>query len=156
MDPHKRVPIRWLAPETLRTAIYSQKTDCFAYGILCWEIFSNGAEPYPGMTVAEVNIKVRKEGYRMKMPQDCSIEFSTIITKHIWTETSNDRWSMKQIVKALEQLTHMRQPVKFTNFIIIFYRILGINLREERKAFIIDTLILMHIQYIINKNNKDI
>uniref|UniRef100_A0AC34GF07 Protein kinase domain-containing protein n=1 Tax=Panagrolaimus sp. ES5 TaxID=591445 RepID=A0AC34GF07_9BILA len=27
MDPHCRVPIRWLAPEVLRTASYSQKTD---------------------------------------------------------------------------------------------------------------------------------
>ncbi|KAK6035662.1 protein tyrosine kinase [Cooperia oncophora] len=32
MDPHKRVPIRWLAPETLRMAIYTQKTDVFSYG----------------------------------------------------------------------------------------------------------------------------
>lgn len=58
MDPTKRVPIRWLAPETLRTAIYTQKTDIFSYGILCWEIFADGMEPYPGLTVAEVNIKV--------------------------------------------------------------------------------------------------
>ncbi|EYC26395.1 hypothetical protein Y032_0010g1131 [Ancylostoma ceylanicum] len=55
MDPHKRVPIRWLAPETLRMAIYTQKTDVFSYGIMCWEIYNNGIEPYPGMTVAEVN-----------------------------------------------------------------------------------------------------
>ncbi|KJH39928.1 protein tyrosine kinase [Dictyocaulus viviparus] len=59
MDPHKRVPIRWLAPETLRMAIYTQKTDVFSYGIMCWEIYNNGIEPYPGMTVAEVNQSVR-------------------------------------------------------------------------------------------------
>jgi len=49
MDPKSRVPIRWLSPETLRTAFYSQKSDVFSYGIMCWEIFSNGAEPYTGM-----------------------------------------------------------------------------------------------------------
>ncbi|KAK6042364.1 hypothetical protein COOONC_20132 [Cooperia oncophora] len=32
MDPHKRVPIRWLAPETLKMAIYTQKTDVFSFG----------------------------------------------------------------------------------------------------------------------------
>ncbi|KAK5976997.1 Tyrosine-protein kinase [Trichostrongylus colubriformis] len=67
MDPHKRVPIRWLAPETLKMAIYTQKTDVFSYGIMCWEIYNNGIEPYPGMTVAEVNQNV-KEGYRMELP----------------------------------------------------------------------------------------
>lgn len=58
MDPRKRVPIRWLAPETLRTAMYTQKTDVYSYGIMCWEIFANGQEPYPGFTVAEVNVRV--------------------------------------------------------------------------------------------------
>uniref|UniRef100_A0A0K0D7U6 Protein kinase domain-containing protein n=1 Tax=Angiostrongylus cantonensis TaxID=6313 RepID=A0A0K0D7U6_ANGCA len=59
MDPHKRVPIRWLAPETLKMAIYTQKTDVFSYGIMCWEIYNNGIEPYPGMSVAEVHQNVR-------------------------------------------------------------------------------------------------
>ncbi|VDM62254.1 unnamed protein product [Angiostrongylus costaricensis] len=67
MDPHKRVPIRWLAPETLKMAIYTQKTDVFSYGIMCWEIYNNGIEPYPGMSVAEVHQSV-KEGYRMELP----------------------------------------------------------------------------------------
>ncbi|VDM64635.1 unnamed protein product [Angiostrongylus costaricensis] len=59
MDPSKRIPIRWLAPETLIWAIYTQKTDVFSYGIMCWEIYNNGMEPYPGMSVTEVNQCVR-------------------------------------------------------------------------------------------------
>ena len=34
MEMTKKVPIRWLAPETLKTGIYSPKTDVFAFGIL--------------------------------------------------------------------------------------------------------------------------
>ncbi|VDM54952.1 unnamed protein product [Angiostrongylus costaricensis] len=59
MDPSKRIPIRWLAPETLILAIYTQKSDVFCYGIMCWEIYNNGMEPYPGMSVTEVNQCVR-------------------------------------------------------------------------------------------------
>ena len=44
--------------------ICSQKTDVWAYGILCWEVFNNGAEPYPGMTPADVAQQV-SNGYRM-------------------------------------------------------------------------------------------
>lgn len=69
MDPRKRVPIRWLAPETLRTAVYTQKTDVFSYGVLCWEIFLGGAEPYAGLNVAEVNIKVDHSGLCFKCLQ---------------------------------------------------------------------------------------
>jgi non-specific protein-tyrosine kinase len=48
MNPSKRVPIRWLAPETLRGAIYSQASDVYSYGILCHEIWNSGLEPYTG------------------------------------------------------------------------------------------------------------
>jgi len=27
---------------------------------MCWEIFKDGVEPYPDMTVAEVNVRVRR------------------------------------------------------------------------------------------------
>uniref|UniRef100_A0A915EIQ3 Tyrosine-protein kinase n=1 Tax=Ditylenchus dipsaci TaxID=166011 RepID=A0A915EIQ3_9BILA len=109
MDPRNRVPIRWLAPETLRHAMYSQKTDTFAFGILCWEIMMQGIEPYPGMTVAEVNTRV-KEGYRMPMPPDCPAEVWAIISTHCWSDSPNERWSMPQVTKRLEQITHLQRP----------------------------------------------
>ncbi|KAI1724003.1 protein tyrosine kinase domain-containing protein [Ditylenchus destructor] len=109
MDPKSRVPIRWLSPETLRTAMYSQKSDAYAFGILCWEIFSNGIEPYPGMTVAEVNVKV-KDGYRMSMPTGCPPDVWTLIHDHCWVDSPNDRWSMTQVTKRLEQITNLPRP----------------------------------------------
>ncbi|VDO93836.1 unnamed protein product [Heligmosomoides polygyrus] len=90
MDPHKRVAIRWLAPETLRMAIYTQKTDVFSFGILCWWIYDNGIEPYSGMTVAEVNQNV-KEGYRMELLLNVNPEIQVYIKVYCWSEDPNDR-----------------------------------------------------------------
>ncbi|KAI1705514.1 protein tyrosine kinase domain-containing protein [Ditylenchus destructor] len=109
MDPHTRVPIRWLSPETLRTAMYSPKSDSFAFGILCWEILSNGIEPYPSMTVAEVNVRV-KEGYRMGVPADCPRDVWTLIYDHCWVDSPNERWTMAQVAKRLEQITSLPRP----------------------------------------------
>jgi hypothetical protein len=72
-----------------------------------------GTEPYPGMTVAEVNTRV-KEGYRMPVPPDCSTELGAVIVAHTWPESPNDRWSMPQIAKRLEQITHLPRPVCIT------------------------------------------
>ena len=58
MDKNKKVPIKWLAPETMRQQIFSTKTDVWSFGIMIWEIFSNGKDPYPGMT----NMEVMKKG----------------------------------------------------------------------------------------------
>jgi serine/threonine protein kinase len=46
LDKDQRLPIKWLAPETMRERICTKKTDVWAFGILCWEIFKNGAAPY--------------------------------------------------------------------------------------------------------------
>ncbi|ETN77564.1 protein tyrosine kinase [Necator americanus] len=109
MDPHKRVPIRWLAPETLKMAIYTQKTDVFSYGIMCWEIYNNGIEPYPGMTVAEVNQNV-KEGYRMELPFNVLPEVQNIIKVRCWSENPNDRYSMADIAKHLQRILKIPRP----------------------------------------------
>ncbi|CAJ0930177.1 unnamed protein product, partial [Mesorhabditis belari] len=103
MDPHCRVPIRWLAPETLRSAIYTQKSDVFAYGIMCWEILNNGIEPYPGMSVAEVNVKV-KEGFRMELPPELNSDVKMVVEIKCWSDNPNERFVMKEISKNLERI----------------------------------------------------
>uniref|UniRef100_A0A7E4VJK8 Tyrosine-protein kinase n=1 Tax=Panagrellus redivivus TaxID=6233 RepID=A0A7E4VJK8_PANRE len=109
MDPHKRVPIRWLAPEILKTATYSQKTDVWAFGILCWEIYANGQEPYPGMTVAEVNARVR-EGYRMDRPYVCNDDVMKYVETFCWSENANDRNTMAQVATAFERFSGLTRP----------------------------------------------
>ena len=41
-DSKAKVPLRWLAPETINKQGYSPKTDVWSYGILCWEIYNDG------------------------------------------------------------------------------------------------------------------
>ena len=40
------LPLRWLAPETVRNSKYSLYTDVWSFGVLLWEVFSFGALPY--------------------------------------------------------------------------------------------------------------
>lgn len=53
-----KLPIKWLAPETISTFTFSLKTDVFSFGIVVFEIFSDGAEPWEGKTNAEVKVAV--------------------------------------------------------------------------------------------------
>jgi hypothetical protein len=48
--------------QTLEIGVYSMMTDVWSYGVLCWEIYSEGAEPYPGMSnqQARAQVSLRK------------------------------------------------------------------------------------------------
>jgi len=44
---NSNVAIRWAAPEVLRDRRHSSASDVWAFGVLCWEVFSpGGARPY--------------------------------------------------------------------------------------------------------------
>uniref|UniRef100_A0A0R3RQ09 Tyrosine-protein kinase n=1 Tax=Elaeophora elaphi TaxID=1147741 RepID=A0A0R3RQ09_9BILA len=98
----QNLPIRWLAPETIRSAIYTTKSDVFSYGILLWEVFTNGAEPYCGMTVAEVIVNV-KNGYRIPSPDAMPKRLQALQQNCFATEAS-ERWSTAQIRREIEMI----------------------------------------------------
>ena len=65
-----------------RTGFYTPKTDVFAYGIMCWEVYHDGTEPYPGMKVAEVLPRVQ-DGYRMSFEAKVSPAVVKYITVRV-------------------------------------------------------------------------
>ena len=84
MNPNKKVPIRWLSPETLITFVYTQQTDIFAFSILCWEVIENGTQPYPEFKVVEVHQKVAKDDYRMPIGDKVPSQLADVIVRQSW------------------------------------------------------------------------
>ncbi|CEF66052.1 Tyrosine-protein kinase Fps85D [Strongyloides ratti] len=99
LNPADKVPIKFLAPETLRYKKYYHKTDVFTYGILVWEIFSNAKEPYPKMTALETIKKVVMEKYRMPFPEETPNFIKECIFQKAWLHNPDDRSSMDEIIK---------------------------------------------------------
>ncbi|PAV89688.1 hypothetical protein WR25_16704 [Diploscapter pachys] len=92
-----KVPVRWLAPETLATGLYSSKSDVWSYGIVMFEIFSDGAVPYESVqNLKEVRKKVLKEGLRVTPPEKMPKE-DQVIMQLCFTQDPANRWTFEEL-----------------------------------------------------------
>ena len=64
------LPVKWTAPEAMTHKKFSVQSDVFAYGVVMWEIFSHGEEPYADWPVSTV-LKRVTAGERLEMPFGC-------------------------------------------------------------------------------------
>lgn len=76
-------PVRWLAPETLKTGIHSYSTDIYMLGVALWEIFSLGQQPFDDCLDEETFILNREE-LLLSQPTDCPTHVWNII-KSCWS-----------------------------------------------------------------------
>ena len=64
------MPIQWSAPEALRDKRFSSKNDVWSYGVLLWELFSDGAQPYAAIPNNEIRAYI-EDGNRLDRPATC-------------------------------------------------------------------------------------
>ncbi|KAJ8034985.1 Tyrosine kinase receptor Cad96Ca [Holothuria leucospilota] len=102
MKSKGRVPVRWMAPESLMQNIYTTKSDVWSYGIVLWEIVTLGSHPYPGMSFKDVVDSVQK-GERLPQPEHCEDEIYSIMT-NCWEHTHEERPDFSEIRKKFDEL----------------------------------------------------
>ncbi|KAB7504498.1 Fibroblast growth factor receptor 3 [Armadillidium nasatum] len=83
------LPVKWLALEALRDSIFSTHSDVWSYGVVLWEIFSLGSNPYAGVEVDAEFVNKLEKGLRLSHPQYATAELYMYITLNAHYEENN-------------------------------------------------------------------
>ena len=112
----KYVPWKWMALEYLEDARFTMTSDVWSYGVVVWELFSLGKEPYPGKSYNEM-LKLFKSGYRLPCPE----------------EVQNIKsWSALEVYKKITEPCFIGDPLSRCTFSKIV-DIIDTELTEEEK-----------------------
>ncbi|XP_076343562.1 macrophage-stimulating protein receptor-like isoform X4 [Tachypleus tridentatus] len=94
------MPIRWMAPESLRKGEFSEKSDVWSYGVTVWEILTLAETPYSSLDNSDL-LNFLEAGNRLICPETCPEKFDTVIQR-CFDGNPDARPTFSQIVQHLE------------------------------------------------------
>ncbi|KHJ92410.1 protein tyrosine kinase [Oesophagostomum dentatum] len=109
MIARRKLPVKWIAPEVLENNIFTLKSDVWSFGILVWEIMSDGAVPYEGLP----NVKVKEmmlQGKHNKFPPGTNAEVVKLVQTRCWMRDPASRCTMLEVAKIMARVSGVRPP----------------------------------------------
>ncbi|PAA85090.1 hypothetical protein BOX15_Mlig008335g2 [Macrostomum lignano] len=97
-----KLPVKWLAPECLRSRVFSTESDVWAYGILLFEIYSFGELPYPGVSPGDIlgHLESGKVNSRPKFAGEPMYQ----LMRQCWSWDPKLRPGFREILNRLEEM----------------------------------------------------
>lgn len=95
------LPVRWMAPEALNTLQFTHMTDVWSYGVLLWEMYSFGSQPYIGFTNQEAIERIRNLQL-LECTDSCPARMFGLM-RECWEESPSDRPQFTEICSRLRE-----------------------------------------------------
>ncbi|XP_064421448.1 receptor tyrosine-protein kinase erbB-2 [Latimeria chalumnae] len=104
-----KVPIKWMALESILHRKFTHQSDVWSYGVTVWELMTFGAKPYDGIPAREIPDLLEK-GERLPQPLICTIDVYMIMVK-CWMIDSEQRPRFRELVTEVTQMA--RDPPRY-------------------------------------------
>ncbi|KAK6618580.1 hypothetical protein RUM43_012971 [Polyplax serrata] len=83
------LPVRWMPPESILYGKFTTESDVWSYGVVLWEIYSYGLQPYYGYNNQEV-IEMIRSRQLLPCPEDCPSRIYSLMVE-CWHEVPSRR-----------------------------------------------------------------
>eukprot|EP00056_Hartaetosiga_gracilis_P014494 m.240713 g.240713 ORF g.240713 m.240713 type:complete len:1287 (-) comp15849_c0_seq1:35-3895(-) len=99
-----KLPVRWMAPESIEDRIWTLKSDVWSFGIVMWEMCNMGQTPYPKLSSSEILRNVRNAEKHLPMSFDCPQGMVDVMVS-CWKTDEGKRPAMGEVAKRLAELS---------------------------------------------------
>uniref|UniRef100_A0A8C9S122 receptor protein-tyrosine kinase n=2 Tax=Scleropages formosus TaxID=113540 RepID=A0A8C9S122_SCLFO len=96
-----RMPVKWMAIESLSDNVYTTKSDVWSFGVTMWEIVTRGKAPYSAVNNHEL-LDLLETGYRLR-PPDCDPKLYEVM-QSCWHRDPTQRPCFLKLGEELQAL----------------------------------------------------
>ncbi|XP_055505960.1 LOW QUALITY PROTEIN: hepatocyte growth factor receptor [Leucoraja erinacea] len=97
-----KLPVKWMALESLQTQKFTTKSDVWSFGVLLWELMTRGAPPYPDVDSFDVTVYLL-QGRRLLQPEYCPDSLYAVMLQ-CWHPKHEIRPTFSEIVSKLSSI----------------------------------------------------
>ncbi|XP_037075460.1 tyrosine-protein kinase HTK16-like [Pollicipes pollicipes] len=96
-----RWPIKWYAPEAINFGTFSAASDVWSFGVLLWEMYSYGEQPYGDLPGVQAFLEIVELGQRLEKPEYCPGGIYEVMLK-CWAYDAKERPSFCALHKFFD------------------------------------------------------
>ncbi|CAH1133811.1 unnamed protein product [Ceutorhynchus assimilis] len=104
------LPVRWMAPESLISGVFSSASDVWSYGVVLYEIVTFGCTPWYGKANMEV-VEMVKDGACLEVPKGVKPQLEGLM-KSTWQRDPKSRPTASSIVEYIANVPKLLNPCK--------------------------------------------
>uniref|UniRef100_A0A286XHP3 Hepatocyte growth factor receptor n=1 Tax=Cavia porcellus TaxID=10141 RepID=A0A286XHP3_CAVPO len=97
-----KLPVKWMALESLQTQKFTTKSDVWSFGVLLWELMTRGAPPYPDVNTFDITVYLL-QGRRLLQPEYCPDPLYEVMLK-CWHPKAEMRPSFSELVSKISAI----------------------------------------------------
>ncbi|KAI7790771.1 insulin receptor b precursor [Triplophysa rosa] len=98
------LPVRWMAPESLKDGIFTAHSDCWSFGVVLWEISTLAEQPYQGLSNEQV-LKFVMDGGYLEKPENCPERMHNLM-QMCWQYNPKMRPTFHEIIEMIKEDLH--------------------------------------------------
>lgn len=96
------LPVRWMAPESLKDGLFTNESDVWSFGVVLWEVATLAAQPYQGLANDQV-LQFVVDGRLMPRPENCPDRLYHMM-KRCWAFQPHNRPTFLQVGGATSSI----------------------------------------------------